>query len=118
MNRFGPLIGAAVLVAVAVCAAIPLRRNRDPAVLSVGIDPAMSRVCERSCATQMPYAEADVHSQPGAVAGELTRCPVSGVVFMVGEQSDHVSYHGRDYYTCCGTCAGKLRKSPARFVAG
>ncbi len=118
MQRIGPLIGAAMLLAVAVFAAVPLFMNRAPAVLDVGVDAEMSQICERSCAIQAPYVENDVQAQPGAVAGGLTRCPVSGVVFMVGAESDQVSHPGHDYYTCCGMCAGKFRENPTRFVAG
>src|SRR5262245_17236418 len=46
-------------------------------------DPAMSGACRFACATKLSYKARDVMAQPGATAGKLTQCPVSGVVFAV-----------------------------------
>jgi len=81
-----------------------------------GPDPGMAGVCKMSCATHAPYDEADVVAQPGAVAGRLTRCPVSGVVFTVRDDATRVTYAGHVWYLCCDGCAKKFRKDPARFT--
>jgi YHS domain-containing protein len=79
-------------------------------------DAVMSGVCRFSCATQKPYDEAAVAAQPGAHAGQLTRCPVSGVVFEIDAERPRVAVAGKDYFACCGNCAEKLQKHPERFL--
>jgi hypothetical protein len=79
-------------------------------------DPAMSSVCRFSCAAKVKHLAKDVFAQPGAVAGRLTQCPVSGVVFAVDAGRPHVKIAGQDYATCCGSCATKLRKDPRRYL--
>ena len=79
-------------------------------------DPTMSGVCRFSCAAQQPFEEKDVVPQPGAVAGRLTRCPVSGVVFEVDDQRPRVAWASGEYVLCCDRCAEKLKKDPGRFV--
>jgi len=80
-------------------------------------DPTMSLVCERSCAAKVPYRQDQIVSQPGARPGDLARCPVSGVVFAVHQESPTFTVRGKTYRTCCETCVTKLRKNPARFLA-
>ena len=82
-------------------------------------DPEMASVCEMSCAASAEsYSEADVVAQPGAQVGQLTRCPVSGVVFTVTE--DHASHEkdGLTWYTCCGGCMKKLEGNASHFLGG
>lgn len=79
-------------------------------------DPVMSGVCRYSCATQKPYEPSQVMSQPGATAGHLTRCPVSGVVFAVDAGRPHVALASGEYVFCCDRCAEKFRKDPGHFV--
>ena len=79
-------------------------------------DPAMSGVCRFGCATKIKYDAKDVIAQPGATAGRLTQCPVSGVVFAVDANRQHVRYGKDDYVTCCDKCAAKLKKDPRHFV--
>ena len=78
-------------------------------------DPVLSVMCERSCAARN-YDKGSVVSQPGAHEGELTRCPVSGVVFKVQKSSSGVAYAGKKWVTCCGSCAKKLAVAPERFL--
>ena len=82
-----------------------------------GKDPVMSFVCERSCAAKVAYQEADLAPQPGAKDGDLTRCPVSGVVFEVAARNPSIEYAGHRYRLCCQGCEKKFRADPARFVA-
>lgn len=103
----------------------------DPAVCETGAKPATvakqsGKVlghfdlamagCRFACATKSKYDARSVIAQPGARAGKLTQCPVSGVVFSVDAKRPHVRVGADDYVTCCDTCAEKLRKSPRRFV--
>ena len=79
-------------------------------------DPAMSGPCRFACATKLEHDPKDVLAQPGAMAGKLTQCPVSGVVFAVDAERPHVRIAGEDYVTCCGSCAGKLERDPGRYL--
>ena len=87
-------------------------------------DPAMSGVCRFACATKLKYKSTDVMAQPGAKAGKLTQCPVSGVVFMVDASRPHVRVGVQrgsvltdyDYATCCDKCATKLKKDPRHYL--
>lgn len=79
-------------------------------------DPAMSGVCRFGCATTIEHEAKDVLAQPGAIAGKLTQCPVSGVVFAVDDGRPHVIFAGEDYVTCCDRCAGKLERDPGRYL--
>jgi hypothetical protein len=72
--------------------------------------------CRFSCATKVKYDAKDLTPQPGVETGQLTQCPVSGVVFVEGVDRPHVQVVANDYVTCCETCADKLRKDPARFL--
>ena len=80
-------------------------------------DPLMAMVCERSCAAKAPYRDEMVMAQPNTRVGDLTRCPVSGVVFTVTEDNPDIVYHGAHYRLCCGGCEKKFRANPARFVS-
>ena len=79
-------------------------------------DAVMSGVCQFSCAEKQPYREADLAAQPGVRDGDLTRCPVSGVVFTAAADRPRVTFAGADYVVCCGTCADKLRKDPSHYL--
>src|SRR3989442_1601134 len=70
-------------------------------------DPAMSGVCRFACATRLEYDAKDVLAQPGAKAGKLTQCPVSGVVFAVDASRPRVRVGREEYVTCCDKCATK-----------
>jgi hypothetical protein len=79
-------------------------------------DPAMSGVCRFACATRLKYEATDVLPQPGAKAGRLTQCPVSGVVFAVAADRPQVRVGRESYVTCCDKCATKLRRDPRRYL--
>ena len=79
-------------------------------------DPAMSGVCRFACATKLKYDAKDVMAQPGVKLGQLTQCPVSGVVFAVDTHHPHVRLAGGDYVTCCDRCATKLRQNPRHYL--
>ena len=79
-------------------------------------DPLMSGACRFACATKLKYKTKDVMAQPGAKAGKLTQCPVSGVVFAVDANRPHVKIAGDEYMTCCDKCAAKLNKDPRHYL--
>lgn len=72
--------------------------------------------CRFSCATKVEHDPKDLTPQPGVKTGQLTRCPVSGVVFAADVDRPHVEVAANDYVTCCESCADKLRKDSARFL--
>ena len=76
----------------------------------------MSGACRFACATKLKYKTKDVMAQPGAKAGKLTQCPVSGVVFAVDANRPHVKIAGDEYMTCCDKCAAKLNKDPRHYL--
>ena len=84
-----------------------------------GIDPGMAAICEMSCAASAEsYSAADVVAQPGAKVGDLTRCPVSGVVFLITESHPTYQKNGQTWFTCCGGCMEQLKAATSRFIQG
>lgn len=81
-------------------------------------DPMMSLVCQRSCAAKESYRAADLVEQPHARVHDLTRCPVSGVVFRVPENGPHAEYANHTYYMCCDNCVQKFAARPVKFLGG
>ncbi len=79
-------------------------------------DPLMSSACRFSCATRLKYDPKDVQAQPGAKAGRLTQCPVSGVVFAVDANRPHVRVGKDEFVTCCDKCAQKLKANPRHYL--
>jgi len=79
-------------------------------------DPVMSGACRFACATNLKYNRKDVMAQPGAKAGKLTQCPVSGVVFAVETSRPHVLIAKEGYVTCCDKCAQKLKANPRHYL--
>jgi len=112
------LVVSGLLVAVVAVAGsklyFPSARHGDAQVS--GSDLVVSTVCQMACATKLPFDEAEVAPQPGAIVGRLTRCPVSGVVFVVSEESVSVFHAGQDYYLCCSGCENKFKQNPTRFI--
>ena len=74
---------------------------------------AHAAVCSHSL-TASEYGDEEIADQPGAEIGQLTRCPISGSVFRVGEMSPKTVQKGQTYYTCCGGCIDQLDKDFAR----
>ena len=79
-------------------------------------DPLMSSACRFACATKLRYNSKDVKVQPGAIAGKLTQCPVSGVVFAVDASRPRVRIAKEGYVTSCDKCAQKLRANPRHYL--
>jgi hypothetical protein len=85
---------------------------------AISIDPIQSEVCKHTCAIKEAHSDRDVVPSAQAKIGDLTRCPVSGVVFRVSADSPQVEYVGRNLRVCCDGCAEKFREQPARFGGG
>lgn len=49
--------------------------------------------------------------------GTKAKCPVSGEVFAVEEDTDRAEHDGKHYVFCCSRCAGKFEADPAKFAA-
>ena len=79
-------------------------------------DAVMSGACRFACATKLNYKSKDVQAQPGATAGRLTQCPVSGVVFAVDAKRPRVRIGRDEYVTCCDKCAQKLKRDPRHYL--
>ena len=86
------------------------------AKIAGNFDPVMSGACRFAFATKVKYNSKDVLAQPGAMAGKLTQCPVSVVVFAVDASRPHVKIAGSEYVTCCDKCAQKLKKDPRHYL--
>lgn len=82
---------------------------------ALAFDPTMRVVCRGGCAAKRDYDEVDVVSQPGARAGDLTRCPISGVVFEVTDDHARVDHGGQEVVLCCAACAEIFKADPGRF---
>jgi|SRR5688572_2159375 len=79
-------------------------------------DSKMSMICEFSCGAK-DVEESKVVAQSKAHAGDFTKCPVSGVVFHVTQESTKIQHEGKSAFTCCGTCAELFKAEPAAYVA-
>ncbi len=111
------LLAALVLTLVGCDAPNPAAQATEPnspgAVHGLPVDsfdPASAAACQLGCAAPLDdYSPSEVADQPDAPVGSVARCPVSGVVFRVTDESPSVEYAGHQYRTCCGGCADKLR---------
>lgn len=100
---------------------LDLQSEFDSAVASGPVatgayDSTAASECRYSCAAKIPYEDSELVSQPGVHDGQLTRCPVSGVVFAVDAKRPRVTIGAHGYVTCCEGCATKLRKAPGKFL--
>jgi YHS domain-containing protein len=74
--------------------------------------------CLHGCGTSLPYREDQLVSQPGARAGDFTRCPVSKVVFVVdGNKTPARSHEGKPVFFCCEPCADRFSQTPAKYAS-
>jgi hypothetical protein len=68
------------------------------------------------CSLKYKDKAAWVKEQPLAKVGDFVKCPVSGAIFEVKEDSKFIMHEGKKYYTCCGACALRAGKEPDKFV--
>ena len=76
----------------------------------------MSVVCEYSCAAK-DVDPSKVVAQSLAKIGNYTKCPISGVVFSITDESSKVNYKGKTAFICCATCSQLFDQSPAEYVS-
>ncbi|GEM_PF-2178885 len=48
--------------------------------------------------------------------GEVTKCPVTGKLFTVANDSPKADLDGKTYYFCCGGCVDKFKANPAKYL--
>ena len=76
---------------------------------------AIQALCQKACAVQ-DYDPDDLVSPVKASIGDLTRCPVSGVVFRVTALSPMVKYDDGEVYTCCSSCKVIYNQNPEKYA--
>jgi YHS domain-containing protein len=64
------------------------------------------------------YNPDDLVAQPGAEVGDITRCPVSGEVFLVTEDTTFLDHEGQDVFFCCSSCIRRFQRDPVRYLEG
>jgi YHS domain-containing protein len=74
-----------------------------------------SEVCQLSCGIA-DYNASDVVGMTEAKIGDLTTCPVTGVVFRVTDNSSKTTYNGANYYFCCSSCKSIFTSEPDKFL--
>jgi YHS domain-containing protein len=79
------------------------------------IDPEMAAICKKACEHE-DYDAVAVVPAPRAKLGDLTRCPVSGVVFQVRSETPRIEHAGESYWLCCDGCMERFQQNPARFA--
>jgi len=77
-------------------------------------DFAMSSVCQASCGVS-DYEKSDIVDMAEAEIGDITKCPVSGAIYLVKESSPTLEHDGKTFHACCDGCARKFEEAPARF---
>jgi len=82
---------------------------------SSGIVSSMTGMCQKACAAK-DYNPVDVVSILEAKIGDLTTCPVSGVVFRITEASSKVKFKDDIIYTCCSSCASLYNHDPNKYA--
>lgn len=58
----------------------------------------------------------DIVRQPGAKVGDITRCPISGDLFVVAADQASVDYKGQPVYFCCPGCIRKFQRDPEKAL--
>jgi YHS domain-containing protein len=73
------------------------------------------RGCELGCGRRGEDREAQVQAYDVTV-GAKTYCPVSGVVFVVTQESVRRTYRGRTFFFCCEGCARHFDTEPEHVL--
>jgi len=80
-------------------------------------DSGYSSGCQMACASKGNFSKTQINEQPNVKVGDLTRCPVSGVVFKVKPNSAQTKFLGESLYFCCDSCKQRFFKESKRFVS-
>lgn len=68
------------------------------------------------CANPNKVGTAVKASELGGTLPEKTTCPVSGKEFTPDANTLAAKHGGKTHYFCCGGCAGKFAKEPAKYA--
>jgi YHS domain-containing protein len=74
-----------------------------------------SELCQLSCGVG-DYDTSDVVGMTEAKIGDLTTCPITGVVFRITDISPQITYKGENYYFCCSSCKLIFTGEPDKFL--
>jgi YHS domain-containing protein len=80
------------------------------------LEPASEPPAPASAGSQPVHAEKDVVPGARAQPGDLTRCPVSNVVFRVEADSPRVEHAGKRGFVCCEGCKQHFDAAPDKFA--
>jgi YHS domain-containing protein len=80
-----------------------------------GISCNRSEACQLSCGVG-DYDTSDVIGMTDAKIGDLTTCPVTGVVFRVTDNSPQITHNSENYYFCCSSCKSIFTSNPDNFL--
>ena len=81
-----------------------------------GYSNKMSMACELSCSAK-DVDPSKLVAQSKAHVGDYTKCPISGVVFQITNESTQITYENKTAYTCCETCSQIFKDSPKEYAA-
>ncbi len=62
------------------------------------------------------HADAPTSFDKQPAVGTWAKCPVSGDVFKVGQETQFETYQGRVYAFCCDECKPDFVKDPAKYA--
>lgn len=113
MKKLLILISSSLLIVVAGFFIWKYNHNFDS---QCGYNSKMSMVCEFSCAAK-EVDKSKIVAQSKAQIGDCTKCPISGVVFLVSQESKQITYNGKTAFTCCETCAQIFNEFPEKYAA-
>jgi len=88
----------------------PVNLDSVKKIISSTYDPKMNKICKRGCAEKsVNYKKDEVAPNGNASIGEVTKCPISGVIFRVKKTTPKFQHNGKSYQFCCRTCAAKFK---------
>jgi YHS domain-containing protein len=73
--------------------------------------------CAGGCGMRVAGPQEGVIVQPGAMVGQYTYCPVSGVAFEIKAASAHRTIGDKTLYFCCESCAAYFMTNQASILA-
>lgn len=105
------LVAAALLVPASQGAA----SEADSADVTEGSGSSGDAAIVRHLLRDGEYDPDQLTPQPGASVGDITRCPVSGNVFVVTEAHPVIETEGGPIFVCCSRCVAAYQRNPELF---
>ena len=84
--------------------------------LSLAATPALAHRPPSNHARHGQHEDAPRSFDKQPPVGTWARCPVSGDVFKVGEDTEFATYEGRVYAFCCDECKPDFIKNPKKYA--